>query len=119
MIIDSLEQFAAHMQDHWIGKKVSVTKTNPMPPIELQVNKVRTMPWQKMVKPIRVKHPQSSSFLVVAGKNVVNTAADHSAPLRTLVINVDKGTIFDVRDNRLVLLSDEEVVQFMLKEEWM
>lgn len=114
MIVDSLEQFIDHVQDNWIGKNISVAKINSTA-IEMRLNEVEVTPWQKVDRRIQERHSPDSNFLVLAGKEVENAAADHSAKLRNLVIHVDGGTVFDVRDNRLVLLSDQEVIQLKLK----
>lgn len=116
MITDSLDRFASHMQNNWAGREISITKTTSMPAIEIQLNEVRVLPWQKMIRPIREKHPQNSSFLVLAGKNAGNSSPEHDAKLRNLVVHVDAHTVFDMRDTRLVLLSDKEVIQFKVKE---
>lgn len=142
MIISSVEQFINQVQDGWIGKNIVITKmpeqkdkpgeNNPGAPqgvsgchcaghiikadnthaIELILDEVKVTPWEEMDRRIQGKYNRDSKFLVMVGKDAVGAGMANGALLRNIIIHVDGGTVFDVRDNRLVLLSDQEVVQF-------
>lgn len=111
MIIDSAEGFISQAKDNWRGRRVSVTKTVPTPDIFINIEDIRLLPWDQVDKPIRCRYPEGGTFLVVDGTD----GADHrhKPGSKRLVIRVDGGTVFDIRENRLVLLSDEEVIQFL------
>lgn len=111
MIINTVEEFINLLKDGWTGRKISVTKTAPTPDINLYINDARLMPWSEADKRIRCRYPEGGEFLVVDGSDGP-LGGPESPAIRSLIIRVDGGTVFDVRKSRLVLLSDEEVIQF-------
>ncbi|MCL6638497.1 MAG: hypothetical protein K6T80_02285 [Firmicutes bacterium] len=114
MVVNSLEYFAGQVRERWLDKLIRVTKTNLMPPMEVFVKDVKISPSCRVDGRIREKYPENSRFLVLEVKSA-GAAAESSPKLRkSLVIHVDEGTVFDVRERRLVLLSDEEVIQFQM-----
>lgn len=141
MIINSVEQFVAQVQSGWMGKVVSIakiidnnggqreSKTSPgqkspgcncvgkmaksksPAAIELKLDEVRVIPWEEVDRRIQSRYDRGSSFLLLGGK-AGGSSAEGSGALRNIIIHVDEETVFDVRGDRLVLLSDEEVIQF-------
>ncbi len=111
MIINFVEEFINVVKDGWAGRKISVTKTAPTPDIDLCINDARLVSWSEVDKRIRCRYPEGGEFLVVEGSDGPGGGTEKPA-VRSLIIRVDSSTVFDVRKSRLVLLSDEEVIQF-------
>lgn len=142
MIFDNVEQFAGKMQDDWVGRNIVITKmpgqkgapggeqsgspqsasgcrcsgqivrADSAPAIGIKLDEVKVIPWEEVDRRIQGKYHRDSKFLVVSGKDTAQAGTANGASLRNIIIHVDGGTVFDVRENRLVLLSEQEVIQF-------
>jgi hypothetical protein len=110
MIINSVEEFIGLLKGGWKERKISVAKTESMPDIKMYINDARLLPWHEVNKRIRCRYPEGGDFLLIEGNDAPGGGPEKSA-VRSLIIRVDGGTVFDVRKSRLVLISDEEVVQ--------
>ncbi len=103
MIIESTPEVTAHIQQEWIGKKVAVTKTEPTPDIRLTIKDARVVGPEEVNEAIRNRYPDKDArFFVLLGEE---------EPVHSVIIHVDDDTVYDVRDGRLVILTNEEVVQ--------
>lgn len=113
MILLDGENFAREIKDKWVGREVTVSKTTPAPPIRMRIEDVRISGWGDMDRRIQEKHGRDTKFFVVAGPMQVGGQAEKKPSVdQCLVIPVDGNTAYDVRDNRLVVLTDREVVEF-------
>lgn len=110
MITQSLDDFTSRIRRDWLGAEVEVTKTEPIPPMRLELRDARVAEWDDMLPAIRRRYPPGGRFLVLSGRAAEEENGD-AGTLQALVIHVDGETAFDVRPGRLVVLSDEEVVQ--------
>ncbi|MDI6709924.1 MAG: hypothetical protein QMC81_03705 [Thermoanaerobacterales bacterium] len=109
MIVQSLDDFTSRVRNDWLGSEIEVTKTEPIPPIRFQLRDARTVGWDDVDPAIRRCYPPGSRFFVLSGRD---EKGDGEGPsLKALVIHAGEDAAFDVRPGRLVLLSDEEVVQ--------
>lgn len=109
VIIQSLDDFTSRIRRDWLGAEVEVTKTEPVPPVRLQLRDARAADRDDVLPAIRRRYPAGGRFLVLSGRGEEENG--HGGTLQALVIHVDGETAFDVRPGRLVVLSDEEVVQ--------
>lgn len=104
MIIKSTAELAGHVRAEWVGKKVAITKTEPTPDIRLTVMGARTVGPEEVNETVRKRYPAGDArFFVLFGED---------EPVHSIIIHVDEDTVFDVRDGRLVVLTDDEVIQF-------
>ena len=109
MIIKSAEQFAGEVKDKWTGKAVTVSKTTNMEPINIRIESAGVAEWKDVDCRIKQRHEMGTKFFVIAGKPVDDLEKGN---IKQLVIPVDERTVFDVREGRLVVLTDREVVEF-------
>lgn len=114
MIVNSGVGFTSEVMEKWIGREVTVTKTTPMQPVSLRIESVRMAGWEEVDRRIQKKHVPETSFLTVSGPAVKGeSGGGNDNLLKTLVIPVDGSTVYDVREDRLVVLTEQEVVQFV------
>ena len=115
MIQDSGEEFVSGMKARWTGREVIVSKTTPMNPISIKIENAQLAGWEEVDRRIQKKHDRSAKFVMVSGPAVDLASGGEKDNLdRYLVIPVDDSTVYDVREDRLVVLTDREVVQFTL-----
>ncbi len=111
MQIQSLNEFADRVQKEWLGNSIKVTKAGAAPSIEMRLDDARVVDWEEVEDGIKEKYPRNSKFFIFSGKSVKpNALMDKDAPC-AVVVRVDGETTYDVRPHRLVIISDEEVVQ--------
>jgi hypothetical protein len=97
-----VSEFDQQVRQNWIGKPVSVTKTEPTPQIRFTLEGTRVVGPDEVDPVIRQRYPDNNArFLVFFGDGTMHA----------LIVHVDDGTVYDIRDHRLVILSDDEVVQ--------
>lgn len=109
MLLQSGEDFAREVRDNWAGRDVEVSKTVAMPEIRLKIKNARVVGWKDVDRRIQQKHGPDTDFLVVAG---TASEDEDGSKARAVIIPVDPGTVYDVREKRLVVLTDREVVEF-------
>ncbi|MBE0465712.1 MAG: hypothetical protein IBX71_00590 [Candidatus Desulforudis sp.] len=102
MIFQEPEQVVRKLQENWLGREVRVTKTEPSPPLQFTLGEARMLGWDEVAEPVRTRVPEETRFMALSGKG---------DQLYTVFIPVDEETVYDVRENRLVMLTGEEVVQ--------
>lgn len=103
MILESTPEVTTHVQQKWVGKPVAVTKTEPTPDIRFTIKDARVVGPEEVNEAIRKRYPKKDArFLVLLGEE---------EPVHSVIIHVDDDTVYDVRDGRLVILTNEEVVQ--------
>ncbi len=113
MILNSGEDFAREIKNNWVGREVTVSKTTPAPTVRIRIEGARIAGWEDMHRQIRENHHRDTRFLVVAGSTGAGDREGKRGNLeQALVIPVDPDTAYDVRADRLVVLTDREVVQF-------
>ncbi|MEW6727210.1 MAG: hypothetical protein AB1327_09685 [Bacillota bacterium] len=111
MQIQSLTEFENTVQKEWLGSTVKVTKADAALAIEMRLNDARVIDWEDVEDGIKEKYPRDSKFFVFSGKSIrPNALMDRDTPC-AVVVHVDGETTYDVRPHRLVIVSDEEVVQ--------
>ena len=110
MILESGEDFAGVIRDKWAGRDVSVSKTVPAPDLRIKIEKARVLGWKEMNRMIREKHSPDTGFLVITGSGCVSGVND-DPKTQLLIIALDGDTVYDVRDDRLVVLTQREVVE--------
>ncbi|MCL6611267.1 MAG: hypothetical protein K6T66_06980 [Peptococcaceae bacterium] len=117
MILHSGEDFAREVRERWAGREVTVSKTTPAPRFRIKIEDARMAGWEDMPGQIRKKHGRDTRFLVVSGAVYQGERGEKRGSLeQSLVIPVDPDTAYDVRNDRLVVLTGREVVQFGLEE---
>jgi hypothetical protein len=113
MIVNSGTDFTSQVNEKWAGKEVTVTKTTPMKPVNIRIETVKMAGWEEVDRRIQEKHGRETGFLMVGGPAVAgDSGEDRENVLQMVVIPVDDHTVYDVREERLVVLTDREVVQF-------
>ena len=110
MILESGEDFAGLIRDKWTGLDVSVSKTVPAPVIRIKIEKARILGWKEMNRMIREKHGPDTGFLVITGSGCVS-GVNNEPKTQMLIIALEGDAVYDVRDNRLVVLTHREVVE--------
>lgn len=110
MILESGEDFAGIIRDKWTGLDVLVSKTVPAPDIRIKVENARVLGWKEMNRTIREKHGPDTGFLVITGSGRVS-GVNNESKTQLLIIALEGDTVYDVRDNRLVVLTQREVVE--------
>ncbi|MFZ5644482.1 MAG: hypothetical protein ACOY46_12910 [Bacillota bacterium] len=111
MIIQSTEEFAGEVQGKWAGREVKVSKTTNMTPINIRIESARVAEWKEVDCRIKQRHEMDTKFFVIAGKSVDELEKGN---IKRLVIPVDERTVYDVREERFVVLTEKEVVEFSL-----
>ncbi len=96
------EQAARELKDHWLGREVLLTKTEPTPEIRFTLKDARVIDWHEVNDPIRDELSQHTRFVSLSGEG---------EKLYAVFIPLDRETVCDVRDDRLVFLTGKEVVQ--------
>lgn len=115
MIQNSGDQFVLGMREKWTGREVTVSKTTPMNPVSIRIEDAHLAGWEEVDSRIQKKHDPHTKFLMVSGPAIEGDSGREKENLdRYLVIPVDDSTVYDVREGRLVVLTDREVVQFTL-----
>ncbi|MHB8918001.1 MAG: hypothetical protein ACYC4H_08250 [Desulfocucumaceae bacterium] len=115
MILLDGDVFTREIADRWVGKEVTVSKTNPAPVFRMTIQSARMAGWEDMPRQIQDKHGRDTGFLVVAGPMGGGDGEEkRESRDQSLVIPVDRETAYDVRNDRLVVLTGREVVQFSL-----
>lgn len=113
MIMLDGENFTREIKDKWVGREVTVSKTTPTPKIRIKIEDVRMAGWDGMDRRIQEKHGRETRFFVVSGAVQAGEQGEKRGNVdQYLVIPVDVNTAYDVRDDRLVVLTDREVVEF-------
>ena len=102
MIIQEPEQVVQTLQENWLGREVRITKTEPGTPLQFTLGGIRVLGWDEVPNPVRENLPEETRFMTLSGQG---------DQLYTVLVPVDHNTVYDVRENRLVMLTDQEVVQ--------
>lgn len=102
MIVHETAQVVRRLQDEWVGREVRITKTEQTAPIQFTLGDAQMLAWREVPEPVREKLPQETQFMTLAGQG---------DQLYTVLIPVDNETVFDIREDRLVMITDDEVVQ--------
>lgn len=117
MIVQSSEVFAREISERWAGRVVAVSKTTPAPGMKLKIESARVAGWEDMPGQIKHRHGLETRFLVVAGTTTPGEGEGEGDQGRrqvdqSLVIPLDEDTAYDLRENRLLVITGREVVQF-------
>ncbi|MHB8158313.1 MAG: hypothetical protein ACYDEQ_13120 [Desulfocucumaceae bacterium] len=116
MITYSGEEFTGEVRKVWMGKAVEVSKTVPTRPIALRIESAKMAEWEDMDRRIKDKHHRDTKFLTFSGPVLAEAGEENTDKVTLLVIPVGGGTVYDMREGRLVVLTDSEVVQLSLRE---
>lgn len=104
LIITEPEKVTRTLQENWLGREVRVSKTEPVPPVQFTLGEARLVDWQEVGEAIRARVPENTPFMSLSGRG-------DQAHMHTLLIPLGKDAVCDLRQHRLVLLTDNEVVQ--------
>jgi len=102
LIIQEPEQVVQTLQENWLGREVRVTKTEPGTTLQFSLGGVRVVGRHEVPDPVREKLPAKTRFMALSGQG---------DQVYTVLVPVDHNTVYDWRENRLVMLTDHEVVQ--------
>jgi hypothetical protein len=100
--IQKPDEAARELKDHWMGKEILLTKTEPTPEIRFTLQDARVVDWHEVNDPIRHGLPEHTRFVSLYGEG---------EKLYAVFIPLDRETVCDVRDTRMVFLTGKEVVQ--------
>jgi len=102
LILNSASEFDRVVKENWTGKTVIVTKTEPTPEIRFTLEDTRLVGPEEVPPVIRQRYPdRDARFLVFHG----------DGKMHALIVHVGDETVYDIRDHRLVILSEDEVIQ--------